>query len=206
MNISSTKDLPQNYVKTAEVNLAANRGLALLMNILGLAGVLLSFWLLMALVGWLHPELASGTVDLSLGKTILIQIAILIGLAAFNTIVHELIHGAGFWLCTGERPVFALRLTYAYAAAPDWYIPKRHYWMIGLSPLVLIDVAAILLIWLAPEGLIMPAVIVAAFNTGGAVGDLWIVGRLLRTSSARLANDKGDGVTFYEPGNPSQNS
>jgi hypothetical protein len=42
-------------------------------------------------------------------------------------------------------------------------------------------------------------IILVAFNTGGAIGDLLITSRLIGTSPTCLVNDVGDGVRFFEP-------
>ena len=116
--------------------------------------------------------------------------------------VHELIHGLFFWLFTGSRPTFGLRLTYAYAAAPSWYIPRAHYRVIGLAPLVIIGLVCLLLIAVAPAGWIVPLALVIALNTSGAVGDLLVIAVVNRSAPDCLINDRGDGVMIYEREKP----
>ena len=196
----STRVLPPDYTKAAEINLATSKGLAILLNIVGTVIALLSMWLLLGLIFRVHPELRPAASSINFGMREVGRItAILLGLTVFNTVVHELIHGFFFWRYTGSRPVFALKLSYAYAAAPEWFIPKRQYFVVALAPLVVIDAAALLVIWLGPAGWAVPAAIVAAVNTGGAVGDLWVVIRLLFCSPACMVQDKGDGISFHEP-------
>ncbi|HMN63270.1 MAG TPA: DUF3267 domain-containing protein, partial [Anaerolinea sp.] len=110
---------------------------------------------------------------------------------------HELIHGLFFYLFTGAAPVFALRLTYAYAAAPDWYLPRLPYLVVGLAPLVLIDLACLVLIAFGPQAWVLPAAVVAALNTSGAVGDMLMIALVLRAPPGSLVNDRGDGVIIY---------
>ena len=50
-------------------------------------------------------------------------------------------------------------------------------------------------------GLIGLAILVIAFNTSGSIGDILVISRLLRSSPACLINDRGDGVSFFEPQN-----
>jgi len=76
-------------------------------------------------------------------------LAILLALVAV-LLLHELVHGAFFWLITRSRPRFGLQITYAYAAAPDCYIPRNPYLVVGLSPLVLITLAGIVMLPLIP--------------------------------------------------------
>jgi len=198
MNIS-TKTLPEGYVQSGEINLKNNKRLAITLNIIALFVAVLSFILLFSIAPLLRPSLmiTSGTITGS-------GMAILVGLVLMLFTIHELIHGFFFWVFTRSRPVFALRLFYAYAAAPDWYIPTRQYMIIGLGPLVIIGAVGMLLMLLVPVSWVLSIAIIVALNTGGSAGDLLIITRIFRLSSTSLANDTGDGVTFYE--NQSANS
>lgn len=114
-------------------------------------------------------------------------------------VLHEGLHGLFFWLFSGERPRFALKLYYAYAAAPGWYFPRWQYFITSLAPLIgitLIGVAA--LFWL-PAFCAMPAFLLLVFNTSGAVGDMWVALRLLVSPRATFAKDYGDRIEFFKP-------
>jgi hypothetical protein len=202
---SSTQTLPDGYTRTVEINLAKNKGLAILLNIIGLFISILAFVLAGLFTHFARPrsfaEAFVFKVDLStMGLLLVLVVFVVVGLVA-----HELIHGFFFWVFTRSRPVYALHLAYAYAAAPDWYIPIRQYWIIGLAPLVVIDLACLLMILFASPVWILLMVFLVAFNTGGSVGDMWIILNSLRRSSTCLVNDVGDGVIFFEPMSPSTN-
>ena len=113
--------------------------------------------------------------------------------------IHESVHGFFFWVFTRSRPVFAFRLFYAYAGAPDWYIPTRQFMIVALGPLVIIGAVGILLMLLVPESWVLFIAFMVALNTGGSAGDLLVFTRLFKLSPTCLANDTGDVVTFYEP-------
>ncbi len=192
----STQTLPDGYQSVYVINLAKNKLLAVVLNLAALAVVLLSFWLLGIFTKWVHSDLSGTAISIKFGVP---DIIFLLFLVILNLIVHELIHGVFFWFITRSKPVFGLSLSYAFAAAPEWYIPKRLYWIIGLAPLILIGLAGLLVIAIGPPAWILPALVVTGFNTGGAVGDIWIIYRLLRTSSTCLVNDTGHTVSFYQP-------
>jgi hypothetical protein len=192
--IISTQVLPPGYQLREEINLKKNFTLAISLNVLA---ILVSIACLF-LAGWVVNRLRPGALEaqsvMSAGTSILAMI-----LAAIATIVlHEVIHGLFFWLYTKDRPVFAIHPLYAYAAAPEWYIPKRQYTIIGLSPLVILDVLAVLFLLLGPEGWISIFILLFALNTGGAIGDLLIVFRLHKHSPACLANDTGHSISYYD--------
>lgn len=193
--ISSTKALPDGYNQTGEIDLSKNKRLSILLS---LAAILLFVPTCVGVVlfaGWARPEL-TGPRTFSPG---IAAIAGMFVLVIFMLLAHELIHGLFFWMFTRSKPVFALRSLYAYAAAPDWFIPARQYWIVGLAPLVLIDVLGLLLIFAASPGWALVLAFGVALNTAGSVGDLYIVARLLRLSSGSLVKDAGDRISFYEP-------
>jgi len=198
--ISSTRTLPDGYIQTHEINLAKTKGLAVLLNIAGLFIFFFSFWLLGSFANWVRPGLVSSTLAFQVNLSTIGQLLGLLALVVLILVAHELFHGFFFWVFTRSKPVYALHLTYAYAAAPDWFIPFRQYWIIGLAPLVIMDAIGLLLIWLAPTGWILPVMLLVALNTGGAVGDILSIARLFRLSPACLVKDRGDGVCFFEPG------
>ena len=203
---SSTQILPDGYIRTVEINLAKNKGLAVLLNIVGLLISILAFVLLGLFTRFARPGSFAEAFIFKVDLSTIGQLLVLVILVAVSLLVHELIHGFFFWVFTRIKPVYALHLAYAYAAAPGWYIPVRQYWVIGLAPLVLIDLAGLLLVLLAVSpGLILLLVFMVAFNTGGSVGDMWIILNSLSKSPACLVNDVGDGVTFFEPLLPSTN-
>jgi hypothetical protein len=197
--ISATRTLPDGYIQTHEFNLAKNKRLAILLNIVGFIIFVLSFVLLGLFVRWVRPDLSTITFTIRGDVSALLQLLGLFLLVALIMVVHELIHGLFFWVFTRSKPTYALRPAYAYAAAPDWFILVRQYWIIGLAPLVLIDAIGILLILLAPAGWILTILLLVALNTAGSIGDMLITARLLRLSPAGLAKDTGDSVCFFEP-------
>jgi hypothetical protein len=114
-------------------------------------------------------------------------------------VLHELVHGAFFWLFTHQRPHFGFKGAYAYAAAPDWYIPRRQYMLVGISPLVVLSLLGVLLLPVLPAGALLPWLVALAGNAAGAVGDALIVGWLLFQPDSVLVQDHGDAVTVYKP-------
>lgn len=186
--------LPAGYRAAAEINLAKNPRLALWLNLAGFG----LFFLVAAGLGVflraVRPEALAGELRLE-GLWWAVG---LLALVVANLVIHELIHGLFFYLFTGAAPVFALRLTYAYAAAPDWYLPRPPYLVVGLAPLVLIDLACLVLIAIGPTAWALPAAAVAALNTSGAVGDMLIMALVLRAAPGCLVNDRGDGVILFE--------
>jgi hypothetical protein len=116
----------------------------------------------------------------------------------FMLVLHELIHGIFFYLFTHQWPRFALKSGYAFAAAPGWYLPYSKYIIVGLSPILLISFAAIILCWVISPSLIPYLLLIATFNAAGSLGDLIVVGWVLKQSATTYILDEGD--IFYSFG------
>lgn len=116
--------------------------------------------------------------------------------------VHEALHGAGYAVF-GGRPKFGAGIRgavpYFYATCPG----KRFTWgrmlsIIGVLPLVVIDVVAIALAGYSP--LVLPAGLAFVLNTTGAVGDLWMIAVMLQTPRTALFEDIDEPAMIAWPG------
>ena len=123
----------------------------------------------------------------------------LFGTVAVMILVHEGLHGLFFWIFTGTRPRFAFKLYYAYASAPGWFIPRWQYFFISLAPLLGITFFAVLGVLHLPAVFLLPLYLLVIFNSSGAVGDLWVTGRLISAPSGTMIRDFGDAIEFYRP-------
>jgi hypothetical protein len=110
--------------------------------------------------------------------------------------LHEAAHGLVFALL-GGRPVFGTKLPFAlYCGAPNQLFTRSAYLAVGLAPLVLISLAGILVILLAPA--LAPYVQLALIgNVSGAAGDLWAARILLRQPPGVLVQDTASGFEVY---------
>ncbi len=124
----------------------------------------------------------------------------LLGLTYLMVFLHEAVHGLFFWLFTREWPLFGLKRSYAYAAAPAWYLPRGPMLVTGLAPLLLLTVAGLLLMLFLPVGWLPALLLVITLNAAGAVGDLVTAVLLLREPATVLANDQGDVMRLYRNG------
>ncbi|MBN1149314.1 MAG: DUF3267 domain-containing protein [Anaerolineales bacterium] len=196
--MKATQTLPSQYTLLQEIDLSRDRRLSLALNLVAAALLFPAGWLFIRLVIALRPEIQQGAV-------LRIELSSLLGIVlAFIAVlvIHELVHGLFFWLITRQRPRFGLRAAYAFAAAPDWYLPRDPYLAVGLSPLVLITLLGVALIPILPAGGLLPLVFALTTNAAGAVGDVAIVVWLLCKPPDLLVQDRGDAVAIYHYGNP----
>jgi hypothetical protein len=190
----ATTQLPEGYQPVDQVDLKENRGLLILMNILAIPMVVIGGWLIFQVIALLRPAYAEGfQISISSFADLLAILA-----AVFLMIViHEAFHGVFFWWFTRARPVFAFKLLYAYAGAPDWYIRRNPFIVITLAPLVGMTLIGLLLL-LYLEGIWASMVfIMLALNIGGATGDLLVVYKLARRPASTYVRDTGDQISIF---------
>jgi hypothetical protein len=112
-------------------------------------------------------------------------------------VLHEAMHGVFFWLFTRERPQFGIGWGYAYAHAPGWYFPRWSYALIGLAPLIFLTLIGFALLPNVNPFWVFPLLLGMLINASGAVGDLWIVLKVVTEKGELLVEDTGDGFKIY---------
>jgi len=194
--MNPTKTLPETYFLAWQVDMKKNARLNWLLQIIGTLWFFVAAWALLIIVSILRPGYSPVIQFGTVGDVFVLLVAVL--LVIFGTLlVHELIHGLFFWLFTREKPVFGLGPGYAYAAAPDWFFPKRKYLVIGLSPLVLLTVVGLAVIPIVPAAWVAAIFLAIVFNAGGAIGDLYICMRIVKETQDIRVRDSGDGFEIY---------
>lgn len=192
--MKATQELPPAYYPVRTLDMSKDRGMLVLLNLVGLGLFFLFGWLFLRLTLLLRPEFASYRLTL----TSIWGIVALLVVYAGVLVLHELVHGLFFWLVTRERPHFGFKGVYAYASAPGWFISRNPYLAVGLSPLVVISVLGIALIPFVPLGAIIPLLFALTANASGAVGDLATTVILLSHPPVALVRDTGDAFTVYQ--------
>lgn len=114
-------------------------------------------------------------------------------------VLHECTHGLFFWLFTRSRPVYGFRGWYAYAAAPGWYLPRLPFLAVGAAPLLLLSLLGEALVLVVPDPVALLVLWAVIFNAGAAIGDLYMIVRLLLTPRATVIEDSGARITWYVP-------
>jgi hypothetical protein len=194
-----SKTLPSHYVLKGTLDINNNLPVMLLLNLVGLVLLLASGWLVLRAAFWLRPAEAGPAFSLHIQngidglKLILAVLLITVGML----ILHEAIHGLFFWLFTGSRPKFGIGPGYAFAAAPEWYLPRNLYFIVGIAPLVLITLMGLILLAIAPPAWFLSLLALISFNISGAVGDLAVAVWLIKQPPTCLACDSGSSVTLY---------
>ncbi len=191
--MKAEKDLDADYLYANELDLG-ERKTGTAVNLAGLAMLFVFGWLFVQLAVAVRPEITSADFfDVIQG---LEPFYLIVGLFAI-LILHELLHGFFFWIYTGELPSFGFRLVYAYASAPNWYIPRNQFIMAGLAPFAGITLVGLIALPLVPEAFVAELLALLAFNAAASFGDLVMVGWLLSQPKTAMVRDVGAKITTY---------
>ena len=196
--MKSTKHLPEGYFIWKRIDIKNDPRLMIRLTVASLILAPL-FGLIFCLIGvWLHPQINSLKVLFSSNIS---PLGWLIGVIAANVlfiIAHEGIHGFFFWTATHQIPRFGFGGSYAFAAAPDWYIPGRIYFWIGASPLVVISLVGVFAIPVIPFNFLLFWILGLLINAAGSVGDIYVLYVLLRQIGNIMICNLGDLITIYK--------
>lgn len=193
--------LPQNYRVERTITLSNNTALMLGLSLAGIVLCAVSGFSFLLAAFRLSPFFLQGSniIAISTWWQLLAILSVVVGGTLLTLIIHEAVHGLFFWLFTKNRPNYGFKGIYAYASAPDYYIPRNQFIIIGLAPLMCISLIGLALLPFVPLAVVWTLVFILTINATGAVGDLYIVGVLLTSPPSTLIRDFGDGMTFYRP-------
>lgn len=190
------KELPDGYLSFKELNLVKNQKLMIKLSLASLVLFVVSGVLFTWLLHLLREDLIGGGAKFSLVNINLvsssISLLVLLAVLFLMVILHEGVHGLFFWLFTGGKVQFGFKGAYAYAAAPDWYLPKTPYLVVSLAPLVIITVLGFITMLYVPSDWILPILLLITLNASGAVGDLYAFFWILKQPKEVLIQDFGD--------------
>jgi hypothetical protein len=197
----ATKILPSNYHHQKTLDLSGAR-VVLWLNLAAIPLLFIYGWLYGRVIILLRstnpfPKGIWGVLTAFSGWTL---IGLLLSIL-FMLVFHELVHGIFFWLFTHERPIFALKGGYAFAAAPEWYLPSSQYIIVGLSPFVVISILSIIFAVFVSSSIVPFLLYIATFNAAGALGDMIVVGWVLKQPNTILVKDQGDKFSSFALGN-----
>lgn len=194
MRTPNASVLPQGYRVFLQIDLQKNKRLMLWINLLAMiiAAVL-------CVVG--HQVVPiSQIVETGDGALLtLARLGVLLLGTALYVVLHEAVHGIFFRLFgRGVKPTFGFTGIYAFAASKA-YFNRLSYFIIGISPVLLLGVLLLVLnLWL-PAAWFWPIFLIQVTNLSGAAGDFYVSILLARMPRALLVQDDGVAMRFYVP-------
>ncbi len=125
----------------------------------------------------------------------LATLGLLCAALALVLVLHEGLHGAAGMLF-GYRPIFGIQPPLVFTTFKE-KIARNHLAAIALAPLVILDAAFVTAFVLVPGEIFWD--LCFAVNTIGAVGDVWIVTRVLSHPPETVFQDTKSGVEAWLP-------
>jgi hypothetical protein len=199
--MTTLTSVPADYEEALYYPITSRR-LMLLLNLLaliplaGVGAVMVGYW------GW-YESIGAPLMLAPLDRRLLpagFDVWVMVALLVLTLPLHELCHGLGFKLLGVRRVRYGVKLRqFVLYARPDGdaYFYRNGFILAGLMPLALITLGCVVLLPLAPPGMRLVFVLAAAFNAGGAIGDIWTVVLVLRYPPDALVQDLGDTVMVY---------
>lgn len=168
-----------------------------IISVVALAASFISF-------GWIATQAQERTLG-ELFTLNIFQILIILLLIPATILIHELIHGITYQLLGYQVSYgFAPELGAAYAAAFGQFQQRRHNFIVALMPLLVITVIGVIAMTLPDNPFLAAgAFVVLLINTSGAVGDVYIMWRLVMMPPRTLLYDVSvDQMLIFEPAVP----
>ena len=123
----------------------------------------------------------------------LATLGLLCAALALVLVLHEGLHGAAGMLF-GYRPIFGIQPPLVFTTFKE-KIARNHLVAIALAPLLILDAAFVTAFVLVPGEIFWD--LCFAVNTIGAVGDVWIVTRVLGHPPETVFQDTKSGVEAW---------
>lgn len=196
-----TRTLPPGYKEIGYLDFNENRGLAMILNLVGVGLLFGVGWLLSQSLAFLRPAYLSAENILVITGMREFWRAVLLLVVSLGLMIllNEGLRGALLWIVTRQRPKLGFHGFYTYTTAPGWYLHRNTAIAIRLTPLILITVMGMALVPFVPLNLVPGVLLLVALNIASAVGDVVMVWWLFRKPEKALVQDDGESVrVFYQ--------
>ncbi|HRQ40196.1 MAG TPA: DUF3267 domain-containing protein [Chloroflexota bacterium] len=195
--MQATQQLPGDYQEQSSLDVSRDKKTMVILNLVGVLLLVPFSLLFLYLFAAIRPDVRTVSLEISgLGSLFLFG-GLMVLAAAGVILLHELVHGLFIWWYTGSRFHFGVGVGYAYAAAPDWYFPRRQHMVIALAPLLFISLFGLALLPFLPTAVFPYLFVALVLNAAGSVGDLAMVGWLLLKPAHTLVQDTGPAIYIY---------
>lgn len=194
------RDLPQGY-KVDDVLYAEKGRFARMLTALYIISLFVAVGLLY-LPFLLDPS--SVRLDVRVGEDRLPYYVVALVLTVVYVILHELVHGAVYKKCTGEKLTYGFAPTCAYCGVPKIFTYRKTAILAVLAPFVIftvILVPALIACYFFNAGLYLALGIVFAMHLSDCSGDLYVafLFAIKYKNNRTLMNNTGPKMAFFVP-------
>lgn len=186
----SCETLPEGYREIASIDLQKDKKLFWIVNI-GATVIMVVMILAAVLFTGLGGLGQLVGPDSSFGK-LLTMLALMVA----YILLHELVHALFMKLFCKARVYFGAASSYAYTAS-EGYFCRKHYAIIGLSPIVIWGIVLLIANVLVDASWFYVVYLVQVCNISGAAGDLYVTKWLSGLPEDVLIRDTGVAMTAY---------
>lgn len=195
-------NLPSGYRFLGRLNLL-NRKKSLQLGIFSLLALIVCGLLFVRIGTFIRPDSYIPGLIQQLSKAYdaspFILIFALIAVLAVMGCLHEAIHGLFMRVFTGKRPRFGFKIHPYAALPPDTYTTRNRGILISLAPLIIITVLGIPILLVFPLSYLWIPISFLSFNSAASVGDVLIVGWLLKFKPNTLWGADDTSNVIYGP-------
>ena len=194
------QNLPEDYQKIDQFDLNENRGLVLILNLVGL-GILFGVgWLLVQSLTLLRPEyLSSENVLVITGmREFWRGVLLLVASLGLMILLNESIRGLIFLIITRRLPKIRLRGFFQTNYASKWFLPRWAYLTIRLLPILIVTILGLGALPLVPLNMVPGVMLLVAMNIATSPGDFLTAYWLLRRPKDILVQDNGDCIDIFQ--------
>jgi hypothetical protein len=201
--MTAQRSLPEGYTKKDSLDFRNNRRQLVVSYVLRLTSLAVFVPVFASMALLFHQELRTSLVSPlniaipGLPNVVSVLFVIIDVIAVLS--LHELIHASVFWTATHGKFKIGIRGVVLFAAASEWYLPKRHMIINALAPFVVITIIGIILMVVLPAPLIPWVYIPIVINAAAAAGDFMMVAWVAKHDHRTLFYDEGDATFSYAP-------
>lgn len=198
-NLKPTQELPEHFHEVGHFNLNKNRGMAMILTLTGIGLMFGVGWVLLESLNILRPSyLSSENILVITGmREFWRALLLLVVSLTLMVLLNETGRGIMMWLFTRQKPKLGFRGFYSYAAAPEWYFPRRTYLLIRLVPIALVTLLGLLAVTLVPLNLVPGVLLLISLNIASSISDLATTYWLLRQPAGILVMDDAEGIRIF---------
>lgn len=188
--MESHATLPEGYQEILAIDLQKDAKLALLVN-----GLAVAIMLIMVVAVFPFVSLADLISD---GDTMALMLKLMVfGVGTLVYLVlHEAVHGVFMRRFCSAKVRFGFTGLYAFAGSDGFYC-RKHYIIIALAPIVFWGVVLGILNAVVPASWFLVVYAIQVMNISGAAGDLYVSWRMSRLPADILVRDTGVAMTVF---------
>ena len=184
-------ELPNNYGEIFKVDLAKDKKLSLIINILAVIVMIL----MCALGNLFVPVTKLFSMEQGFLSYTMRFVVLIVGQFVY-IILHEGVHGIVMKMYGAKNIKFGLKGPYAFAGCED-YFDKPSYIAVALAPIVVLGIVLLIINLVVSIEWFWVVYFIQVTNVGGAMGDLYVTCKFVKMPNDILVKDTGVSMTVY---------